>query len=385
MKRLIQISLDTLLFSLMPILMWIVLGYTVQKEIANVFSLTYPLQFFFAIFTSLFAIGPNITSLKKNKTNVVYSNMIFGVIFVGIITLLLVLNIDVYIKFLNMEPEVYHLFGIYSVILLYLIFIINIIIEKLYYIKQNGTANKISFVFNISNFLLIILLTYFLPVYLGIIITLMVDFIIILILLFKYFKREKFELMIKDNVGYTSFGIISSIFMFLTHAIGLSNSFSYGKRYITAMSIHSLTVDTQWDMLGSVSTVSKIDIARDNFNYKKSKKEAYQLLSCLIISTIIMNIVLYLYFKPNLKITIILLVISIVDMLAHPIIYMKLSYLQINDNNKKHNASYTFAETIRLLCSFIKNPFCLYIGQLAAMVYFWFYTKFSCKNASLFK
>ena len=384
MKRLIQISLDTLLFSLMPILMWIVLGYTVQKEIANVFSLTYPLQFFFGIFTSIFAVGPNITSLKKEKTNIIYSNMIFGVIFVGILTLLLVINIDSYISFLNMDPKVYRLFGIYSIILLYLVFIVNIIIEKLYYKKENNTANKISFIFNISNFVLIVLLTYFLPVYLGIILTLIIDSLIIIVLLFKFFKREKFELMFKENVGYTSFGIISNIFMFLTHAIGISNSFSFGKKYITAMSIHSLTVDTQWDMLGSVSTVSKIDLANKEFNYKKSKKDAYQLLGCLITSTIIMNIVLYLYFRPNLTITIILLIISIIDMLAHPIIYIKLSYLQINDNKKRHNASYTVAETIRLLCSFIPNPFCLYIGQLSAMIYFWFYTRITCRKVKLF-
>ena len=78
MKRLLQISLDTLLISILPIIMWIILGFIITKEISNVFSLTYPLQFFYMIFVSLFAIGPNITSKKNNNEDVVYSNMLFG-------------------------------------------------------------------------------------------------------------------------------------------------------------------------------------------------------------------------------------------------------------------------------------------------------------------
>ena len=69
MKRLLQISLDTLLASTLPIIMWLLLGFIISKEISNVFSLTYPLQFFYMLFITLFAIGPNITSKKQNNVN----------------------------------------------------------------------------------------------------------------------------------------------------------------------------------------------------------------------------------------------------------------------------------------------------------------------------
>lgn len=64
MKRLLQISLDTLLASFLPIVTWMLLGLIINQDIANVFSLTYPLQFVYLLFVSLFGIGPNIT--EKN-------------------------------------------------------------------------------------------------------------------------------------------------------------------------------------------------------------------------------------------------------------------------------------------------------------------------------
>ena len=38
MKRLLRISLDTLLMSTLPIIMWVLLGIIISKEITNVFT-----------------------------------------------------------------------------------------------------------------------------------------------------------------------------------------------------------------------------------------------------------------------------------------------------------------------------------------------------------
>ena len=147
MKRLLQICLDTLLISILPIIMWIVLGFTITKEISNVFSLTYPLQFFYMIFVSLFAIGPNITSKKNNNEDIVYSNMLFGLLIVGLLTLILVINVNTYIKLMNMNVNTYHHFCIYSIIWMYLSFIMQIIMQKLYYDNKNNESNKINLIF----------------------------------------------------------------------------------------------------------------------------------------------------------------------------------------------------------------------------------------------
>ena len=124
MKRLLQISLDTLLASFLPIVTWMLLGFIINQDIANVFSLTYPLLFVYLLFVSLFGIGPNITEKKLKEKNVVSTNLLLGTIIVGLFTLFIVFNIDNYISLMNMDINVYHNFGIYSVISIYFSFLI---------------------------------------------------------------------------------------------------------------------------------------------------------------------------------------------------------------------------------------------------------------------
>lgn len=67
MKRLFQISFDTLLLSVIPIIIWNSLGLVLDKNLIVIFSLTYPIQFLFYIFYYIFAVGPNITAEKKER------------------------------------------------------------------------------------------------------------------------------------------------------------------------------------------------------------------------------------------------------------------------------------------------------------------------------
>ena len=385
MKRLLQISLDTLLISILPIIMWIILGFTITKEISNVFSLTYPLQFFYMIFVSLFAIGPNITARKTNNKDIVYSNMLFGLLIVGLLTLILVINVNTYIKLMNMNVNTYHHFCIYSIILMYLSFIMQLIMQKLYYDNKNNDSNKINILFNLTNFILIIILTSVLKDYIAIIITLVIDFLIISIEFIKYYKKTKFCLQIKQNIKYTSFNILKNIGMFLIYGIGFGNSFSFGEKYATAINFESLTTDTQWDMLDSVDTASKIDLAENKFNYKESRRNAYKLLSILIITILIMNLTLYWYFKPDLIVLVIILAVQIIDMLIDPLKTLRMSYIQLNDNNKKHNVFYLLSRLIRLICSFIPSAFCTYIGQAISAIYLYIYSLIACRNVKIFK
>ncbi len=385
MKRLLQISLDTLLTSILPIIMWIILGFTLTKEISNVFSLTYPLQFFYMIFVNLFAIGPNITAKKKNNKDVVYSNMLFGLLIVGLLTLILVINVNTYIKIMNMNVNTYHHFCIYSIIWMYLSFVMQMIMQKLYYDNKNNESNKINIIFNLTNFILIIILTCILKDYIAIIVTLVIDFLIVLTVFIKYYKKTRFCLQIKENIKYTSFNILRNLGMFLIYGIGFGNSFSYGEKYATAINFESLTTDTQWDMLYSVDTASKIDLAENKFNYKESRKNAYKLLSILISTILIMNLTLYWYFKPDLIVLEILLAVQIIDMLIDPLKTLRMSYIQINDNNKKHNIFYLLSRLIRLLCSFIPSAFCTYIGQAISAIYLYVYSLVACRNVKIFK
>lgn len=386
MKRLFQISIDTLMVSLMPIFLWIILGFILNKEISYIFTLTYPFQFLYIIFLNLFAIGPNITAQKRANNDIVNSNMLLGVIIVGFFTFLILMYIDKYILLMNLNVEDYHLFTCYSILLFYFNFIIQLISIKLYYQNRNTDSNKLNFLFNFSNFIFIVILSICIQNrFLAVLITLLMDFILVLFSFFQNYSFGTFKFYIKDNIRYTSFELLKNLGMLITYGVGFKVAFSYGQKYIAAINLEGITTDAQWDMLSSVDTAAKIDLSKNEFNYRKSLKDAYLLVFILILSSVVMNAFLYGYYKPNLYILIIILSVQFIDMLLTPLKDLKMAYLQVNMSNLKNNFYYLLSRFFRLLCSFIPSAFCTYIGQLVSMIYIYFYATFSCKEVDLFK
>ena len=54
MDRLLRIGFDTLLTSVTPILGWFLLGILVDKNLINIFSLVYPMQFIISSIHSIY-------------------------------------------------------------------------------------------------------------------------------------------------------------------------------------------------------------------------------------------------------------------------------------------------------------------------------------------
>ncbi len=68
MKRLFRIGSGLFIYSIIPILSWIVLSYVLgDNRISNVFSITYALQFVWAILKHQFGSGANIRKEKEKK------------------------------------------------------------------------------------------------------------------------------------------------------------------------------------------------------------------------------------------------------------------------------------------------------------------------------
>ena len=92
MKRLLKISFDLSLLSFIPIVSWFLLGIIVDKNLINIFTLTYPLQFIYYILSSVFSTGANISKEKDNNKNAVMSGMFIGTIVSTIIFLVVLIN-----------------------------------------------------------------------------------------------------------------------------------------------------------------------------------------------------------------------------------------------------------------------------------------------------
>ena len=156
MKRLLKISFDLSLLSFIPIISWFLLGIIVDKNLINIFTLTYPLQFIYYILKSIFSIGANINKEKDNNQNAVMSGMVIGTIISITIFSIILINIDNYINFMNMDIHTYKIFTIYSVLQLFISLEFAMILNKLYYEEKNILANKYSLIFNLLNFILLI-------------------------------------------------------------------------------------------------------------------------------------------------------------------------------------------------------------------------------------
>ncbi|MDD3187462.1 MAG: hypothetical protein PHD02_03200 [Bacilli bacterium] len=325
MKRLLKISLDLALLSFIPVISWFLLGLIVDKDLINVFGLTYPIQFLWYILKSIFSTGANISKVKDKNNNAVMSGIVIGTI-VGLIVFgFLALNVDNYIRFMNMDVNIYRTFTIYSILQLYIELILQFILTKLYYENNNNLANKYSIRFNSINFFVLIATSLITKNQVLIVtITLISIFTYAIIIFIKSFDKFKLQVKLLNWIKYDSVELFNNIMFFFIFLFGLSNALSYGEEYAMALNFIALITDTQWDVYDSILTTAQIDISRKTFNYKKHLKNAYKLLSILLISILILFIGLYNFYNLSLSITLIYLSFELINFMLYPIYKIKM-------------------------------------------------------------
>ena len=370
MKRLLRISFDLSLLSFIPIILWFLLGIIVDKNLINIFTLTYPLQFIYYIFRSVFSTGANISKEKDKNKDAVMSGLVIGSIVSLITFLLILLNIDGYINFMNMDVNIYKTFAIYSVIEIFISLEFSFILDKLYYEGQNKLANKYSIIFNLLNFLLLIGTSLITKNQTVIVITTLIPlFLFTLYIIIKNSDRFKLKLNIFKCIKYDSVELFNNIGFLLIFLFGLSNAINFGEKYTLALTFVALITDTQWDTADAIVTAATIDISKNNFNYKEHKRNAYKLLGILFLTSLIMFSLLYRFYDLDFKITMIYFTFEIVNFLIYPIYRIKTCYLQLEWSSFKTTGNKIFSLFLRMLLSLTKTPFCTGIGQVCSSVY----------------
>lgn len=161
MKRLLRIASNLAIISFIPILSWLCLGLLVDKNLVNVFTLTYPLQFIVALLKSIFATGANISKEKDKDKNAVLSGMTAGTVVGLIIFGLFAINAKKYVEFMNMDFEIYKEFAVYSILQLYIQLVFSFVLEKLYFDGEEKKANKYCIQLNLLNFIVLIITAIF--------------------------------------------------------------------------------------------------------------------------------------------------------------------------------------------------------------------------------
>ena len=370
MKRLLRIAFNSAILSFIPILSWFCLGLIVDKNLANIFTLTYPLQFIWLLLKSIFGTGANISKQIDQDENAVLSGMTSGTIIGFIVFGLFALDLKSYIKFMNLDYEIYKEFALYSVIQLYIQLLFAFVLEKLYFEGKEKKANKYCIQLNLLNFVVLILSAIFIKNKISIIIiTLLFIFIYTLAILIKQYRKFKLEIHIIKYIRYESVEIANNLLFFLIYLFGLSNALEYGEKYTVALNFVALITDTQWDSFDAITTVAKIDISKNKFNYTEHRNNAYRLLGFLAFTTFIMLLISYRFYELNLVITFIYLSFEMANFILYPIYTLKTCYLQLGKLAKNITTNKITAGVIRFFISLIKTPYCTGIGQITSTLY----------------
>ena len=370
MKRLLRISFDLSLLSFIPIISWLLLGIIVDKNLVNIFTLTYPIQFIYYILKSLFSTGANISKEKDKNENAVMSGLVLGTIVSIIIFTIILLNVDNYISFMNMDISTYKNFTIYSILQLFICLEFAMMQDKLYYEEKNKLANKHSLVFNLLNFILLIGTSLITKNQIIIISTTLIPLAIYTLYIYiKNSNKFKFNINVLKCIKYDSVELFNNIAFFLIFLFGLSNALEYGEMYATALTFIALITDTQWDTFDAIKEAATIDISKRKFNYIEHRNNAYKLLGILFGTSLIMFVLLYGFYDLDFKITMIYFSFEIVNFLIYPIYRIKTCYLQLEYSAFKITSNNIMASILRMVMSLLKTPFCTGIGQVCSSVY----------------
>ena len=370
MKRLLRISFDLSLLSFIPIISWFLLGIIVDKNLINIFTLTYPLQFIYYIIKSIFSTGANISKEKDKNKDAVMSGLILGTIVSIIIFTIILLNVDNYISFMNMDISTYKNFTIYSILQLFICLEFAMMQDKLYYEEKNKLANKHSLVFNLLNFILLIGTSLITKNQIIIISTTLIPLAIYTLYIYiKNSNKFKFNINVLKCIKYDSVELFNNIAFFLIFLFGLSNALEYGEMYATALTFIALITDTQWDTFDAIKEAATIDISKRKFNYIEHRNNAYKLLGILFGTSLMMFALLYRFYDLDFKITMIYFSFEIVNFLIYPIYRIKTCYLQLEYSAFKITSNKIIASILRMFILLLKTPFCTGIGQVCSSVY----------------
>jgi hypothetical protein len=370
MRRLLKISFDLALLSFIPILSWFCLSLVIDKKLINIFTLTYPIQFILYILKSIFSTGANINKEKDKNEDAVMSGIVLGSIFAFFIYGIIILNIEKYINFMNMDVSIYKNFAIYSVLQLFIQLIFMFIIEKLYYEEKNTLANKYSIIFNLLNFIVLIFTSLVTKNQIIIIsITLISILLFTMYIFIKNFDKFKLNIQLVKWIKYDSVELFNNITFFFIFLFGLSNAMEFGEQYTLALTFVALITDTQWDTFGAITEAANIDISKSKFNYKEHIKNAYKLLFILLITVFLMFIVLFKFYDLNIKLVAIYFNFELLNFLMYPVYRINTCYLQLEYSPIKITTNKIVASGLRLAISLFPTPFCTGIGQVVSSIY----------------
>lgn len=371
MKRYFSISLTTFIFSALNVLTYFLLGIIMgNTAYSEVFLITYPLQYAMLVMLYFFASASNIRANREKNENCVESGMVLGILFGLIVFLLPVVFIDKYMQFMNVDVEFYRTFTLMSFGQLFFSYVIGIIAEKLYYKNDDKKANLCNIGFIGLN-VITVSITALITKTQWIILTVNLGALLIYCVIWLALNLRKFHLdfSIKKNIRYESLYTFGDLLMFIIYLIGLRRVFGFGAEYAVALNFAALVTDPQWDAIGTIAKISKIDISQSKYNYKTGLKNSAVVIMFYACTSIILFFSLASVYDVVLKIGVIYLAIQVADMVINIFQTNLQPFMLLEYSSIKTTVLGLGYKGIRTILSLvILNPYNTNIGQIIAAV-----------------
>lgn len=374
MKQLIKIAATDSLQSLLPILMWYVVGTAYgDTDYFNIFTLTYAYQFIYCIIYYNLVIGTIQYERKKNLDNTDYSHsaILLSALIYLIINLCIFYNIDNIFIQLNVNSKYTNMY-IFSIICLNMDMIVCGICKTLQYKEDNKKAFILTTIYYIIRILLVVIsrLVFDNQLYSLILNTILLA-LVVLIICIKHIKIKKIRINIFKGVKYQISTLPNNIGMLVIYLFGLTD-INGTVHFLASYNIMAMCTDTQWDILYSaIDTKTSLEICNGNYEKKKKQmlKQAITYSILLMISSIIMIIIMRLTKPFNIKTTVVLFIIECITFPLYAIRYTYESWLRLEYSGIWITIISTAVYIIRITLSFsLQTNYALSISVFIAAI-----------------
>lgn len=373
LKRIIKLGEITLINSLMPILTWILLGVNTRNaNLIKIFSLTYSAQFIPYLLLALFVTG-NIVGSKKGKISkdAIYSGIVIANLTALAAIIITTFNIKDVMAFMGTREGINTGWLLYSLWFMYFTVPLTQVLELLYFENKENEAKRISSVFNFLYCVgvnILYVCTKSEPVAASVSLTMLGAYVYFQ--LFKQFKPFKFMLNVFKGMRYQLSIVGSNLMMFITYLFGMKTVFSFSPDFALAVSFCSMLTDTQWDMIiNSVCTVSKVEISKGSYKAKEIMQASRAYVIIIASSIWLILPIGYLFYKPELKYILVIMLFETADILLVQTRYVKQTWVDIEVNTKWSMYLVMGTKIIRMLISASGlSMYCLWIAQMVSGV-----------------
>lgn len=365
-KRILNIAKTDALQSFLPIILWYIVGYIYQdRDLSNIFSLTYYFQFVYAIVYDVILVG-TVKCTKKNKDaslDAPYSAVITGALIMIGIVIGIGFNTDTVLRYFNASSK-YKYFYILALIYLSTDYVMCGISKILQYSDKHDDAFKITvayhsirigsvFIAKIANDI-IDKNNYI--VSLAVAGTCILTFALYAII--KYCRIHKFVFNCFKGVFIESPSIVYGIMMTVIYFFGLQKAAVGSASFLAAYNISTMCTDTQWDILHcSIDTNTSVQLCDGSF--EKNKKDIYKasmLYSLtLFLSSFVLIMICSIGATFDLKAALLMYLIECITFIWYSVMYVQQSWLKLFYSGKFMVLQVIVGYTVRVILTFSIN------------------------------